>query len=102
MFPHFMENTMQPPGTADAHTTPDRDAIDLEALLGDSNAQLVYEALYRLRELKVEALRTVQAQGLEPSGHRFEPWDFGIPQINRLLTRFGAALPEGPSPTQER
>lgn len=64
--------------------------IDLESLLGDSAAHLVCEGLYRLRELKVQALRVVWAEGVRPNGRDFEPWDFGIPQIDRLLERFGA------------
>lgn len=90
MFPHFLENTMQPSGTAGAQEAPDRVPIDLEALLGDGDAQLVIDALYRLREDKAEALRIVRAEGLRAGGRNFEPWDFGIPQIDRLLARFGA------------
>lgn len=63
--------------------------VDLEALLGDNDAQLVYEGLYRLRETKVEALSVVRAEGVRPNGRGLEPWDFGIPQIDRLLARFG-------------
>ena len=80
---------MQTPDITGAVRAPDEGLIDLEALLGDSEAQLVYEALHRLRELKVEALRVVRTQGLQPNGRPFAPWDFGIPQIDRLLTRFG-------------
>jgi hypothetical protein len=65
--------------------------IDLEALVGDSDAQLVYEGLYRLREVKLEALQAVQAEGLSPLGQRFTAWDFGISQIDRLLARLGGA-----------
>ncbi|MBS0474690.1 MAG: hypothetical protein JSR28_06025 [Proteobacteria bacterium] len=46
-------------GPAQDHAT-----IDLEELLGDGEAQLVYEGLYRLREAKVEALGIVRAAGL--------------------------------------
>src|SRR6218665_1921239 len=97
VFPHFTENTPPPP----CHTGPEAAAsqnpgdIDLESLLGDSDAHLVYEGLYRLRELKVEALRIVRAEGVRPNGRDFEPWDFGIPQIDRLLARFGADPVEG-------
>nr|WP_245610811.1 hypothetical protein [Xenophilus azovorans] len=59
-------------------------------MLGDSDAQLVHEGLYRLREIKVEALGIVRAEGVSPHGRAFEPWDFGIPQIDRLLARLGA------------
>lgn len=83
-------------------TEPPSDAIDLEALVGDGNAELVYEALYRLRETKVEALRIVCAEGPGSTGHRFEPWDFGIPQIDRLLARFGAEPAKEPAPARER
>ncbi|MCL4182079.1 MAG: hypothetical protein KJ011_01365 [Burkholderiaceae bacterium] len=85
-----------------AQGAPGRDAIDLEALLGDSNAQLVYEGLYRLRELKIEALRSVTTVGLSANGHRFEPRDFGIPQIDQLLARFGAQPADDPDPTRDR
>lgn len=64
--------------------------IDLEALLGDSDAQLVYEGLYRLRELKVDALGVLRAESVRPNGRDFEARDFGIPQIDSLLARFGA------------
>lgn len=62
--------------------------IDLEARLGDSDAQLVYEGLYRLRELTVDVLGVLRAEGVCPNGRDFEPQDFGIPQIDRLLARF--------------
>src|SRR6218665_2358191 len=97
VFPQFTENTMPHP----CNTGPDAAASqnpgdnDLESLLGDSDAHLVYEGLYRLRELKVEALRIVRAEGVRPNGRDFEPWDFGIPQIDRLLARFGADPVEG-------
>lgn len=74
----------------------DRATIDLEALLGDSDAQLVYEGLYRLRETKVEALNLVRAEGLRLPERPFEPWDFGIPQIDLLLARLGADPAEAP------
>jgi len=83
-------------------TEPPGDAVDLEALVGDGNAELVYEALCRLREANVEALRIVCAEGQRPAGHRFEPRDFGIPQIDRLLARFGAEPADEPAPTRER
>lgn len=75
---------------ASAPQAPARDIVDLESLLGDSDAQLVHEGLYRLREIKVEALSIVRAEGVRPHGRAFEPWDFGIPQIDRLLARLGA------------
>lgn len=83
-------------------TEPAGDTIDLEALVGAGNAELIYEALYRLREVKVEALRIVSGEGPGPTGHRFEPRDFGIPQIDRLLARFGAEPAEEPAPARER
>lgn len=92
MFPFFMENTMPlachtaPDGASDWHPS----TIDLDALLGDSDAQFVYEGLYRLRELKVDALGMLRAEGVRPNGRDFEARDFGIPQIDRLLARFGA------------
>lgn len=83
-------------------TEPQGGTIDLEALLGAGNAELVYEALYRLREVKVEALRIVRGEGQGPTGHRFEPRDFGIPQIDRLLALFGAEPAEEPAPARGR
>lgn len=74
----------------DVAAEPSPGGIDLEALLGDADAQLVYEGLHRLREVKVQALDIVRAEGVRPNGHDFEPWDFGIPQIDRLLSRIGA------------
>ena len=32
----------------------------------------------------------VRAESVRPNGRDLEPWDFGIPQIDRLLARFGA------------
>src|SRR6218665_1227737 len=97
VFPKFTENTMPHPCNTgpDAAASQNPGDIDLESLLGDSDAHLVYEGLYRLRELKVEALRIVRAEGVRPNGRDFEPWDFGIPQIDRLLARFGADPVEG-------
>jgi len=88
--------------TDGAGPAPDRTAIDLEALLGDSDAQLVYEGLYRLRDTKAEALGIVRTAGLSPQGRPFEPWDFGIPQIDRLLARLGADPADEFPPAQER
>src|SRR6218665_2499736 len=95
--PQSTENPMPPPCTPgpDAAASQTPGDIDLESLPGDSDAPLVYEGLYRLRELKVEALRIVRAEGVRPNGRDFEPWDFGIPQIDRLLARFGADPVEG-------
>lgn len=101
---YSMENTMPLPCNAgpDAAAGQNPGDIDLESLLGDGDAHLVYEGLYRLRELKVEALRIVRAEGVRPHGRDFEPWDFGIPQIDQLLARFGAdAVEEDASPAQE-
>lgn len=69
MFPIHLENTMKTSCTAGTHVAADRHRsdIDLEALLGDSDASLVYEGLYRLREIKVEALHVVRAEGLRPN-----------------------------------
>lgn len=91
---------MQPPVPRRTDDAAGQGTIDLEALLGDRDAQFVYEGLYRLREVKIEALRAVQAAHLPASGHRFEPWDFGIPQIDRLLARIGAEPAEDPSPCE--
>lgn len=86
---------------AEAETTSARDAAVFEALLGDADAQLVYEGLYRLRELKVEALRAIRAEGVHAGSRPFEPRDFGIPQIDCLLKRLGADPAEEASPLPE-
>ncbi|WP_406625362.1 hypothetical protein [Acidovorax sp. SDU_ACID1] len=92
---------MQSPSTTGAQDAPAQDAVDLERLLGDRDAQFVIEGLYRLRETKVEALNVVRAEGIGPNGRSFEPWDFGIPQIDRLLARFGAEPVEALTGTPE-
>lgn len=93
---------MHPSSTAGAPDAPRPDPIDLDSLLGDGDAQLVIEGLYRLRETKVEALRVVRAEDLRPNDRAFEPWDFGIPQIDRLLSRLGAEPVEEPAEPAER
>src|SRR6218665_3164119 len=97
VFPQLTENTMPHPCNTgpDAAASQNPGDTDLESLLGDSDAHLVYEGLSRLRQLNVEALRIVRAEGVRPTGRDFEPWDFGIPQIDRLLARFGADPVEG-------
>src|SRR6218665_1245719 len=66
--PQFTENPMPHPCNTgpDAAASQNPGDIDLESLLGDSDAHLVYEGLYRLRELKVEALRILPPQSLPP------------------------------------
>jgi hypothetical protein len=58
-------------------------------VLSESEELLLIEALHRLRELKQEALQTLGAEGLRPGGRPFEERDFGIPQIDRLLSKLG-------------
>ncbi len=58
-------------------------------VLSESEELLLIEALHRLRELKQEALQTVRTEGLRPGGRPFEERDFGIPQIDRLLSKLG-------------
>ncbi|MDE1544108.1 hypothetical protein PTW32_01660 [Dechloromonas agitata] len=79
--------------TTGPHALPDQNHVGLEALLGDQEAQMVIEALYGLRETKIEALHTIQAAGIHAGSRSFEPRDFGIPQIDRLLARCGAKAP---------
>ncbi|EER62146.1 hypothetical protein AcdelDRAFT_0268 [Acidovorax delafieldii 2AN] len=92
---------MPPSHTDQAGPKPAHATVDLESLLGDSDAELVYEGLHRLRELKVEALQLVQTEGVALPGRSFEPWDFGIAQIDRLLARLGAGPSEESVSTQE-
>lgn len=92
---------MPPSHTDKASPEPAHATVDLESLLGDSDAQLVYEGLHRLRELKIEALQFVQTEGLALPGRSFGPWDFGIPQIDRLLARLGAGSSDESAATQE-
>ena len=86
----------------EAGSTPARDAAIFEALLGDADAQLVYEGLDRLREQKVEALRVIRAEGVQAGSRLFEPRDFGIPQIDCLLKRLGADPAQDASVLPER
>ena len=61
----------------------------LDDVLSESEQLLLIEALHRLRELKQEALQAVHAEGLRPGGRAFEERDFGIPLIDRLLSKLG-------------
>lgn len=94
---------MQPLNHTGFPVEPAPQIADLETLLGDGDAQLVIEALYRLRAAKTEAWRTVRGSGgadgtVDPHvpdgssalGHHFTPRDFGIPQIDHLLARLDA------------
>ena len=92
---------MPPSHTDKASPEPAHATVDLESLLGDSDAQLVYEGLYRLREAKVEALGIVRAAGLSPHDRPFEPWDFGVPKVDQLLARLGADPVEASPVTPE-
>ena len=58
-------------------------------VLSESEELLLIEALHRLRELKQEALQTLRAENVRPGGRAFEERDFGIPQIDRLLSKLG-------------
>ena len=78
-----LENTMHTTCSDSVGPAQDHATIDLEELLGDGEAQLVYEGLYRLREAKVE------------------PWDFGVPKIDQLLARLGADPVEASPVTPE-
>jgi hypothetical protein len=62
----------------------------LSDVLTESEQLLIVEALCRLREIKQEALSSVRGAGLRPGGQAFEERDFGIPQIDRLLSKFDA------------
>lgn len=74
----------------------------LEEIINEDEAQLLIEALCQLRLTKQQALRLLQAEGLRPGGREFEPHDFGIPLIDRLLERLGAEPFEEPTDTDER
>lgn len=58
-------------------------------VLSESEELLLIEALHRLRELKQEALQTLCGANVRPNGRAFEERDFGIPQIDRLLSKLG-------------
>ncbi len=92
---------MLKPSRACADEALDRAPSELEEILGEDAAQIVIDALYRLRHDKVEALCIVRAEGLSPGGRPFEPSDFGIPQIDDLLKRLGADPVEEPLPSAE-
>lgn len=63
---------------------------ELESLLGESDSLLLIDALYRLRQDKVEALTALRSMGVSAGPRPFEARDFGIPQIDDLLRRLGA------------
>jgi hypothetical protein len=69
----------------------------LDDVLSESEQLLLIEALHRLRELKREALQTVRAAGLRPGGRAFEERDFGIPQIDSLLSKLGEDFDVSPA-----
>lgn len=58
-------------------------------VLSESEELLLIEALHRLRELKQEALQTLRTENVRHGGRAFEERDFGIPQIDRLLSKLG-------------
>jgi hypothetical protein len=60
-------------------------------VFSESEQLLIVEALHRLRGIKQEALLNVRAEGLQPGGCAFEERDFGIPQIDRLLSKLDPA-----------
>ncbi len=62
----------------------------LSEALTESEQLLIVEALHRLREIKQRALAGTHTEGLLVDGRQFEERDFGIPQIERLLSRFDA------------
>lgn len=63
-------------------------SADLTSYFDETELGLVVEGLTRLRAIKQEAFRVVTEPGI-PGSERFRPADFGIPQIDSLLTRFG-------------
>lgn len=62
----------------------------LMALISDDEYELVTEALCALRETKVAAWHVAQQI---PGTQSFTARDFGVPQIDALLTRLGAEVP---------
>jgi hypothetical protein len=64
-------------------------------VLTESEAQLLVEALNRLRVLKSESLNVLKTEGIKPGGRDFQPHDFGIPQIDDLLARLDEEPDQG-------
>ncbi len=63
----------------------------LTDLLNDNEYELMVEAMYALRERKVAALNEAKQH---PATQSFTARDFGMPQIDALLTRLDAKVPE--------
>ncbi len=55
--------------------------------LSESDIQLIRSGLDLLRKQQTEALATARASGIKPGGREFEPWDFGLPQIEKLIAK---------------
>lgn len=62
----------------------------LMELLNDNEYELLVEAMYTLREKKVTALHEARQH---PATQSFTVRDFGVPQIDALLTRLDAKVP---------
>lgn len=52
--------------------------------ISSSEEEIILQALCDLRKTKVEALETTKREGMA-----FDARDFGIPQIDRLISVFG-------------
>jgi len=55
--------------------------------LSESDIQLIRSGLDLLRTQQTKALTTARASGIKPGGREFQPWDFGLPQIEKLIAK---------------
>lgn len=60
----------------------------LESIFDESETQLLLEALHDLKAKKLHALKTLQEDQTNPAYRQFGPADFGVPQIDALISRF--------------
>ena len=55
--------------------------------LNEGEVLLLRQGLEGFLAKKQEALKTLNEAGLAPGGRPFEPRDFGLPQIERLIEK---------------
>ncbi len=67
--------------------SPAQHAADPLAGLAESDLQLIRQGLELLEKQQSAALQEAKASGIKPGGRDFQPWDFGLPQITRLIAR---------------
>ena len=68
-------------------STPTHHAAAPLAGLAEGDLQLIRQGLELLEKQQSAALQEANASGIKPGGRDFQPWDFGLPQITRLIAR---------------